>query len=270
MRSFHIDRFRSAERGFALVVTLSLMMAIGELQREMGPDSRVSAPPDAGKETSVGQSRWTAVYDAWKCNQAPDGLETPQSRKPAFRGWLVSGANQATGGPAGTADKVLLLGAKSLGGEATADDEAMNYQFRTLAAGAGGRNVHHGGGRQPNLGGGFSVIKRRSLSISEIDQLASAIGSQVTVRRDTFIIRAYVDARDSSGRIMAKAWCEATVQRNAEYLNPADAPEAQDGGGPQGCRRQACPLLRPLCVEQPGCPRHPLSPPRPHHGSPGF
>jgi hypothetical protein len=178
MGSFHIDRFRSAERGFALVVTLSLMilltiiavglltlsavslrsstqgeaaavaranarmalmMAIGELQREMGPDSRVSAPPDAGKETSGGHPRWTAVYDAWKWNQAPDGPETPQSRKPAFRGWLVSGGNQASGGPVGTADKVLLLGAKSLGGEATADDEIRVPMHEVNMGGRRGR-----------------------------------------------------------------------------------------------------------------------------------
>ncbi len=39
--------------------------------------------------------------------------------------------------------------------------EPLNYQFRSLAAGAGGRNVYHGGGRQPGLGGEFRVIKRR-------------------------------------------------------------------------------------------------------------
>ena len=38
--------------------------------------------------------------------------------------------------------------------------ESMNYQFRTLAAGDGGRNIYIGGGRQPNLGGSFNVIHR--------------------------------------------------------------------------------------------------------------
>ena len=90
---------KSAPRGFALVVTLSLMilltviavgllslssvslrsssqgdsmakakanarmalmLAIGELQREMGPDSRISAPHDAGS-VATGGDRYTVL-----------------------------------------------------------------------------------------------------------------------------------------------------------------------------------------------------------------
>ncbi len=102
---------------------LALMMAIGELQKEMGPDSRISAPHDAGNTAAGGQPHWTAVYDAWQSEPDANTAETPQSRSPKFREWLASGANSATGGPAGTTDKVLLLGANSLGGTAAADDE---------------------------------------------------------------------------------------------------------------------------------------------------
>ena len=150
----------SAERGFALIVTLSLMilltvisvglltlsgvslrssaqgeagatakanarlalmMAIGELQKEMGPDSRISAANDAGKTTSVGQPHWTAVYEAW--NSTPGTAETPGSRNLKFRGWLTSGANSATGGPPGTTDTTLLVGTGSLGQNASPTDE---------------------------------------------------------------------------------------------------------------------------------------------------
>ncbi len=100
---------------------LALMMALGELQKQMGPDSRISAPHDAGTTAAGGQPRWTAVYDAWA--STPGVAEIPQSRSPNFRGWLASGANQASGGPPGTSDKVLLLGANSLGGTASANDE---------------------------------------------------------------------------------------------------------------------------------------------------
>jgi hypothetical protein len=89
----------------------------------MGPDSRISAPHDAGIAATGGQPRWTAVYDAWQRPTDPATPENPALRVPKFRSWLASGANQATGGPAGTADKVLLVGANSLGGTATADDE---------------------------------------------------------------------------------------------------------------------------------------------------
>ncbi len=150
-----IRRDMRGERGFALVVTLSLMillsilalgmlslssialrtssgsdsqllaranarmalmMAIGQLQREMGPDSRISAPHDVGNP-SDGMPRWTAVYDAWKTDPANSSAAlTPQSRVPKFRSWLVSGANGATG------DMIPMVGNGSLGTGAAPED----------------------------------------------------------------------------------------------------------------------------------------------------
>ncbi|MEY3895468.1 MAG: hypothetical protein RLZZ214_987, partial [Verrucomicrobiota bacterium] len=115
---------RSSSQGEAAAAAranarLALMMAIGELQKELGPDSRISAPHDAGTTPPPGgQPHWTAVYDAWSA-ATPGTAETPQSRSLKFRGWLASGANQAGGG---TADKVTLVGAKSLGDTAGPDD----------------------------------------------------------------------------------------------------------------------------------------------------
>ncbi|MFK7911053.1 MAG: hypothetical protein AB8F34_10715, partial [Akkermansiaceae bacterium] len=59
--------------------------------------------------------------------------------------------------------------------------------------------------------------------------LLSAFGSQITVRGDTFTIRAYGDHRDSSDNILATAWCEAVVQRTPEYVDQTDAPESSEG-----------------------------------------
>jgi hypothetical protein len=37
------------------------------------------------------------------------------------------------------------------------------------------------------------------------------------------VIRGYGDHRDTaSGKIVAKAWCEAVVRRTAEYVDPSD------------------------------------------------
>jgi hypothetical protein len=117
---------RSASQGEAAAAArgnarLALMMAISELQREMGPDSRISAPHDAGSAASGGQAHWTAVYDAWQ--STPGSPENPASRDLRFRGWLASGANQATGGQPGTTERALLVGANSLGAGATAADQ---------------------------------------------------------------------------------------------------------------------------------------------------
>jgi len=37
--------------------------------------------------------------------------------------------------------------------------------------------------------------------------------------------RAYGEALDSAGKVTARAWCEAVVQRVPEYLDPANPPE---------------------------------------------
>lgn len=62
-----------------------------------------------------------------------------------------------------------------------------------------------------------------SALISQGD-LLSAIGASITVRSDTFVIRAYGDARQGS-HITARVWCEAVVQRVPSFVDPADAPE---------------------------------------------
>ena len=47
----------------------------------------------------------------------------------------------------------------------------------------------------------------------------------LSARDDTFTIRAYGDARDASGKITARATCEATVRRTRDYVDPSDLPE---------------------------------------------
>lgn len=65
---------------------LALMLALGELQKDLGPDQRISAPGgqqlEEGDKTAGGQ--WIGVYEAW-----PAGDETRPS--PKFRRWLISG-----------------------------------------------------------------------------------------------------------------------------------------------------------------------------------
>lgn len=55
--------------------------------------------------------------------------------------------------------------------------------------------------------------------------LLRPLGNALTPRDDTFRIRAYGDAKDVNGKIVARAWCEAVVQRLPAYVDPANAPE---------------------------------------------
>jgi hypothetical protein len=48
------------------------------------------------------------------------------------------------------------------------------------------------------------------------------LGPVLTARSDSFVIRSYGDAVDAAGKITARAWCEAVVQRTPEPLDPDD------------------------------------------------
>jgi Tfp pilus assembly protein PilX len=78
------------------------------------------------------------------------------------------------------------------------------------------KSVKAGVGNTASQGPGF---------ITQGDVL-SAIGSRIHVRSDTFRIRCYGEARDPSGKeVLARAWCEAVVQRVPEFTDPADQPD---------------------------------------------
>jgi hypothetical protein len=54
--------------------------------------------------------------------------------------------------------------------------------------------------------------------------LLQAVGNSLTARGDTFRIRAYGEARSTDGTVLARAWCEAIVQRYPDYTSPSDDP----------------------------------------------
>jgi hypothetical protein len=119
---------------------LALMIAIGELQKQLGPDQRISVTADQrvkagtdGAETSsaLGNRHWTGVYSSW--------LSSSDTRpNPTFRSWLVSGdptllAQAATADTALTGPSAIeLVGTGTLG---AAGDGRVKATATSLTAG---------------------------------------------------------------------------------------------------------------------------------------
>lgn len=53
----------------------------------------------------------------------------------------------------------------------------------------------------------------------------AVLGNILTTRDDTFTIRSYGEVCNPAGKVLAKAWCEAIVQRSIYYVDPSNAPE---------------------------------------------
>ena len=77
---------------------MAMMLALGELQKELGPDQRISAPGSQLLEENdvTGPKHWTGVYDSWKGVSWPFATsEEIRPASPTFRRWLISGDETA-------------------------------------------------------------------------------------------------------------------------------------------------------------------------------
>ncbi len=77
-----------------------------------------------------------------------------------------------------------------------------------------------------NYNGPLYTVTGAPSHLSQADVLMS-IAPSLTVRCDTFTIRAYGESLDSQGKVSARAWCEAVVKRQPEYIDPSDAADKQ-------------------------------------------
>jgi hypothetical protein len=172
MLSLSSVSLRSASRGDRMAearanARLALMVAIGELQKEMGPDMRISSESallDTDAQTEkidgVGQSRWLASYDSWG-NWLNASYTNPRTgsnltiqntyskgRSPMFRRWLLSlPPGQETDinaplSPSGMDDtnSVVLVGEGSLGASASTNRDRVTRAYLTKV-GSTGRNA---------------------------------------------------------------------------------------------------------------------------------
>ena len=52
--------------------------------------------------------------------------------------------------------------------------------------------------------------------------ILTPIAPALSARSDTFLIRAHGEAVDHHGKVVARAWCEAVVERDRNFVDPAD------------------------------------------------
>lgn len=69
---------------------MSMMLALGELQAELGPDRRVNGPAAVDEGALPEHGQWLAVYDAWSAEEP----RRPEASA-RFRRYLVSGDRNA-------------------------------------------------------------------------------------------------------------------------------------------------------------------------------
>jgi hypothetical protein len=94
--------------------------------------------------------------------------------------------------------------------ESAGNYDLNDYQYKNITAGTG------------------SSYQGAPGYLSQSDIL-NTLGNAATVRSDTFTIRAYGEAKNNAGVIIATAYCEATVQRNIDWVDPSYSPEDTEG-----------------------------------------
>ncbi|MFT6793018.1 MAG: hypothetical protein ACJAR1_001007 [Rubritalea sp.] len=161
MLSLSTIEVRASQNGQALAeakasARMALMLAIGELQKEMGPDMRVSAEaavfdqnPNTEAIEGVSQPHWLASYESWgswlnASYENPSSGETlniqetyTPKREKMFRRWLLSLPESmstdidALVNVSGWDDSnsVILVGEGSLGDTATSNPEQVTRAY---------------------------------------------------------------------------------------------------------------------------------------------
>jgi hypothetical protein len=116
--------------------------------------------------------------------------------------------------------------------QAALDDEnvAINANFRTA-----GRMLDT---ETADIGFDFPLAATGPIAYGSapyVDQadVLKHFSAQLTPRGDTFVIRTYGDSIDASGKIVARAWCEAVIQRIPDYV------DASSGTGDEAYKKQS-------------------------------
>ena len=99
------------------------------------------------------------------------------------------------------------------------NDVSINSAYNTGSRTAsGGTNFSFKQAEAGPLSYGIPGIVKQADILTPIAPILSA-------RSDSFLVRGYGEKTDASGKVIARAWCEAVVQRSAEFVDLADPAE---------------------------------------------
>lgn len=129
----------------------ALSLAIGELQKEAGPDQRVTATGDimASGEASASQPYLTGVWESWAPDPDAIAPDYDQEKSSRFRRWLASGLSEQQAAdtnlplsarPSGT-EAVRLVGPGTLGRDADEGKHVWVNSITPQVGGASGRGA---------------------------------------------------------------------------------------------------------------------------------
>ena len=126
---------RAGSQGEAMAVArsnarLAMMLAIGELQKSLGPDKAVSAPSNLLAERPA-KPNLTGVWESWDYNPSSASLDYNGEKENRFRRWLVSAPDREEtavrefGSTPWRGSTVELLGEGTLGKDMTEEQRVM-------------------------------------------------------------------------------------------------------------------------------------------------
>jgi hypothetical protein len=163
---------------------------------------------DAGDEDGFWQG-WRSLS-----NDELDKLAEEIVREVKERGPFRSMAEFVNRNPSGSKVEHQLKGPLQ-----AALDRTINSEFPTSV---GKPAMKPPGSHFSNAMAGESTAAGQASYLMQGDLLQS-LAPILQVRSDYFRIRTCGEALDASGNVIARAWCEAFVQRSAGYVDPADS-----------------------------------------------
>ena len=129
-------------------------------------------------------------------------------------------------------DKDLALaGAIQTALNEMSEEAGANDPYKVLKSAAMSQNA--GDPNDPKLAGAGYAFPEAAIGKSTYGlpgwtrqaDVLRPIAPILSARDDTFTIRAYGDARDATGKIIARATCEATVRRTRDFVNTSQSPD---------------------------------------------